>query len=53
MTSVQNNDGNIEDFFRIDIYRYFSENIDIYRHCVFTIEMKRDRYNVHKYDEKL
>ncbi len=31
--------------FYIDIYRYFSkniDNIDIYRHCVFTIETKRE-----------
>ncbi len=28
--------------------------IDIYRHCVYTIEKtKRERYNIRKYDEKL
>ncbi len=25
--------------------------IDIYRHCVFTIEIKRERYNVQNYDK--
>ncbi len=33
---------------RIFSYRYFTKNIaniDIYCHCVFTIEMNRERYN--------
>ncbi len=42
--SSHNSDGNIEDF-SVPIFSV------IYRLCVFTIDMKRERYNIRKYDE--